>query len=147
MITNCSALYINAFAQPCRPRLGIFDVLGILVWLLGYSIETTADQQLKEHINDTNKKTKFCQTGFWYFSRHPNYFGEAVMWWGIWIASCSINKGWSTIVSPLFITWMLRYVSGVPFMEEKYKDNSEWQQYCKFPPLLLLVAPICLLAI
>ena len=53
------------------------------------------------------------------------------MWYGIAIIACSMKLGWVTIYSAIFINLMLRYVSGVPFPEEKYKDNAEWQQYCK----------------
>jgi len=74
---------------------------------------------------------KFIKTGLWRYSRHPNYFGESLMWWGIWIISCSIEYGYVTIFSCLAITLLIRFLSGVPFPEEKYKDNIEWQQYCK----------------
>ena len=75
--------------------------------------------------------TKFIKTGLWRYSRHPNYFGEAVMWYGISLIACSMTYGWITIYSAVFINLLIRFVSGVPFPEEKYKDNTEWQQYCR----------------
>ena len=69
--------------------------------------------------------------GLWKYSRHPNYFGEAIMWWGIWLIACGVSKGWITVYSAIFITLMLRFVSGVPYPENKYKDNEEWKHYCK----------------
>lgn len=65
--------------------------------------------------------------GLWAYSRHPNYFGEALVWWGIFIIACGLQYGWLTIFSPIFITYSLMNVTGVPFIEEKYKDNEEWQ--------------------
>jgi steroid 5-alpha reductase family enzyme len=62
----------------------------------------------------------------WRYSRHPNYFGEAVMWWGLYIIACGLEYGWILFYSPLFITLIIRFVSGVPFPEKKYKDNTEW---------------------
>lgn len=70
---------------------------------------------------------KFIKSGLWRYSRHPNYFGEAVLWWGIWLISCGVYNGWITIFSCIFITIFLRFVSGVPFPEKKYAENPEWQ--------------------
>ncbi len=69
---------------------------------------------------------KFIKSGLWRYSRHPNYFGESVMWWGIWLMSVSIDMGYVTVYSCLFITFFLRFVSGVPFPEKKYENNEEW---------------------
>jgi len=74
---------------------------------------------------------KFIRTGLWRYSRHPNYFGEAVMWWGIWIIACGISYGWVTVFSAIFITALIRFVSGVPFPEKKYAENEEWKIVCK----------------
>ena len=78
--------------------------------------------QLQSHRDDPTLKGKICKTGFWRFSRHPNYFGEAVFWWGISIMACSLTGGINTIYSAAFITFLLRYVSGVRFLE-KYKQS------------------------
>ena len=74
---------------------------------------------------------KFIRTGLWKYSRHPNYFGEAVMWWGLYIISCSLEYGWITFFSAAFITFLLRFVSGVPFPEKKYASNPEWKVVCE----------------
>ena len=89
------------------------------------------DKQLADHIADkTPGKKKFINKGLWRFTRHPNYFGEAVLWWGIYFLACGVEWGWVTIWAPLFITYLVRFLSGVPMLEEKYKDNPEWQAYC-----------------
>jgi len=87
---------------------------------------------LKMHLADrTPGKPKFIAWGLWRYTRHPNYFGEAVLWWGIWLIACAVEWGWVTVYAPLFITILVRYVSGVPLLEAKYKDNPEFQAYCE----------------
>ena len=79
------------------------------------------------HLADrTPGKKKFIMWGLWRYTRHPNYWGEAVLWWGIWIIACSIKWGWVTVFAPLFITVLVRFVSGVPLLEAKYKSNPEF---------------------
>jgi len=87
-----------------------------------------ADHQLKEHLADPKPGTgKFIKSGLWRYSRHPNYFGDACMWWGIWLIACNVKGGWVTFYSAVFMTTCLRFITGVPFPEAKYKDNVEWQ--------------------
>jgi len=66
----------------------------------------------------------------WRYSRHPNYFGESVLWWGVWLITFSLQWGWTTFFAPVFITLLVRFVSGVPLLEEKYKGRPEWEHYC-----------------
>jgi steroid 5-alpha reductase family enzyme len=66
------------------------------------------------------------KSGLWRYSRHPNYFGEALLWWGTFIIACSVEYGWITFYAPLFITLLVRFVSGVPLLEEKYKNRPEF---------------------
>ena len=87
--------------------------------------------QLRYHINDTSQgKRKFIDWGLWKYTRHPNYFGEALLWWGIWLIACSVPNGWKTIFAPLFITILVRFVSGVPLLERKYEGREDWKRYC-----------------
>ena len=66
----------------------------------------------------------------WRYSRHPNYFGECIVWWGIYLIACGTDdKGWITIWSPVLITILLRFGSGVPMNEELYKDSKEYDYY------------------
>ena len=67
--------------------------------------------------------------GLWRYSRHPNYFGEAVFWWGLFIVACSFEKGWITFFSPLIITLLLRYVSGVPILEKEFEKRPGFKLY------------------
>ena len=91
-----------------------------------------SDKQLANHLANPKPGTgKFIKSGLWRYSRHPNYFGEAVLWWGIFLIALNVEYGWITFFSAAFINFLLRFVSGVPFPEKKYKSNPEWQQYCK----------------
>jgi len=133
-IVNCSALYINLFStneDGFWDSIWYTDLIGVLVWIIGFALEYIADRQLNSHLkNPVAGSGKFIRTGLWRYSRHPNYFGEAVMWWGIFIIACGIEGGWVTIFSAIFITFLLRFVSGCPFPEKKYKENPEWKIVC-----------------
>lgn len=100
------------------------------IWLLGFLWQAIADYQLTQF-----KKTKLpgeiMTKGLWKYSRHPNYFGEIVMWWAIWLMTGVPDFGLWTIISPLTITYLLARVSGVPMLEEKYKGNPAFEVYKK----------------
>jgi steroid 5-alpha reductase family enzyme len=119
----------------CWPILGSkeniewFNLIGIAVWVVGYYFEVVADRQLKEFIGQAKNKGKIMQEGLWAYSRHPNYFGEVTMWWGIWLLNLNLN--WWTIVGPLTITFLILKVSGVPLLEKKYEGNKEFENYKK----------------
>ncbi|MDT8336320.1 MAG: DUF1295 domain-containing protein [Candidatus Izemoplasmatales bacterium] len=110
-------------------------VIGVIIWIIGYYFEVVGDRQLKKHIANKNKKQKLMTTGLWKYTRHPNYFGEAVMWWGIFVIvlalpTDSIRK-YIAVISPLVITYLLRFVSGVPLLEKKMKESPGWDEYAK----------------
>jgi len=127
IINACSLYYINIFSAGTDKDLMVTDYIGAAVWIIGFLIEIIADKQLSNHLASPKPGTgKFIRSGVWRYSRHPNYFGEALMWWGIWIISCSLELGVVTVFSCMFITWSVRFLSGCPFGEKKYKDNLEW---------------------
>ncbi len=104
-------------------------LLGLLIWLLGYYFEVLGDRQLAAFKKHPENKGKIIKTGLWQYTRHPNYFGEATMWWGIFIIAFSTTGAWLTIISPLVITYLLIFVSGVPLLEKKYEGNPEFEAY------------------
>lgn len=114
-----------------RPEVTIFDILGILVWCGGFIIEAVADFQLDSFKQRSYNKGRILTTGLWKYSRHPNYFGEVVMWWGIYIMALSVSGGLYTIIGPVFITFLILCVSGIPLIENRYRDNPEYQEYKK----------------
>lgn len=130
LIVNSSALFVNIYT--IDDKLLWTDYLGTLIWIIGFLIEVISDFQLSSHLKNPEVGSgKFLRTGLWRYSRHPNYFGESVLWWGIFIIGCSLEYGWIMIFSCIFITLLIRFVSGVPFPEKKYKENKEWIEYCK----------------
>jgi steroid 5-alpha reductase family enzyme len=105
----------------------VFDIIGFTVWTIGFLFEAIADfQLLKFKQNLTNK---IIQTGLWKFSRHPNYFGEVLLWWGIFLFA--LPFAFWTIISPLTITFLILFVSGIPMLEKKYENNAEFAEYKK----------------
>jgi len=132
---NSSALYVSMFSQSTT-KLGALDFIGIIVWVIGFSILVVSDHQLrlfklKRRSNETNGE-RLLKRGMWSYSRHPNYFGECMLWWGIYLIACGAdNKGWITVWSPILISVLLRFGSGVPMNEELYKDDEEYDYYKK----------------
>jgi steroid 5-alpha reductase family enzyme len=117
-------------------HIGILELSGIIVFMSGFLIESIADFQLKK-FKACGNSGKLMTSGLWQYSRHPNYFGEAVLWWGIWLMAIPEIDGLFTIVSPAIITILLRYVSGVPLLEKKQESHPEWAEYkSKVPPFI-----------
>ncbi len=107
-----------------------FTWLGLLVWLGGFFFEVAGDEQLRRFKKRPDTKGKLMTTGLWAWTRHPNYFGEAVTWWGLFLISLTgdIGRVW-LVFSPLLITFLLVFVSGVPMLEKKYEGREDWRRY------------------
>jgi steroid 5-alpha reductase family enzyme len=108
-----------------------FILSGSIIWLIGFAFESIGDYQLMLFIKQRQNKSDIMQTGLWKYTRHPNYFGEVLVWWGIFIMVLPIEYGIWTIISPITISFLLLYVSGIPMLEAKYKDNLAFQDYKK----------------
>lgn len=114
--------------------------LGALVWGLGLFIEAVADEQKFRF--KKKQSGSFIKSGLWSWSRHPNYFGEMLIWWGLWLYAFPSLSGWShlAVLGPLYITILLRFVSGVPLLEkqaaQKYGSLPEYQEYTASTNLL-----------
>ena len=96
---------------------------GVAVALFGIGFEALADAQLEAFRKDPANKGRVLDTGLWRYTRHPNYFGDAVSWWGIWIVASSAGAGWWTIAAPIFLTWTLTRWSGRPILEKSLKAS------------------------
>ncbi len=104
---------------------------GLLVWAAGFLFEAVGDAQLARFKKDPANKGKIMDRGLWRYTRHPNYFGESLMWWGIFLFALEVPYGWATVVSPVLITFLLVRVSGIPLLERRYAGNAEFQAYAR----------------
>ena len=111
--------------------LGILGYLGLFVWLIGFFFEVVGDWQLKKFLENEKNKGEIMQSGLWKYTRHPNYFGEATMWWGIFLIVLDSGGSIISIISPITITYLLLYVSGVPLLEKHFADNPKFQEYAE----------------
>jgi steroid 5-alpha reductase family enzyme len=104
---------------------------GITLWSIGFFFEAIGDLQLARFKSDPSNSGKIMDKGLWKFTRHPNYFGEVTLWWGIYLIVISSGSGRVSILGPLTISILILGVSGIPLLESKYRDNKEYQEYAK----------------
>jgi steroid 5-alpha reductase family enzyme len=127
--------------------LGLVGAIGIAIWAAGLLIEIVADQQKSQFKKDPANKGKFIGTGLWAWSRHPNYFGEIVLWVGMAIVAIPVLQGWqwATLISPVFVYFLLTKVSGVPMLEdaadERWGGQDDYEDYKRRTPVLFLKPP------
>jgi len=114
---------------------------GLLCWLTGFYFQAVGDWQLAVFKSDKKNKGLIIQTGLWKYSRHPNYFGEIVMWWGIFIITIPFANSIYFIAGPLFISLLIAFVSGIPMLEKKYKGNPAFEDYKKSTSVLIPLPP------
>jgi steroid 5-alpha reductase family enzyme len=130
-----------------RVALGWVGYLGIAVWVFGFAIEVIADRQKSAFKADPANKGAFITTGLWSWSRHPNYFGEIVLWLGVAILAVPVLEGWRwvALISPLFVFVLITRVSGVPMLERRGKDrwgdDPAYQAYLDRTSELVLLPP------
>ena len=142
-VTFTALAALIAITSANRSPIGTFAIVGTVVWIIGFAIEVIADNQKTQFRNDPNNKDKFITTGLWSRSRHPNYFGEIVLWFGIMIIAIPVLQGWQWIalISPIFVTILLMRVSGVPLLEnradEKWGGQEDYEAYKKNTPVLV----------
>jgi steroid 5-alpha reductase family enzyme len=138
---------LAAITSTIRKELDAFAVIGFLVWLFGFGIEVIADGQKSAFNAQAANKDKFIRSGLWAWSRHPNYFGEIVLWIGVMIIAMPILQGWqwATLISPIFIIILLTRISGVPMLEkradEKWGGQPEYEAYKANTSVLIPMPP------
>jgi len=120
-------------ASVAERRFGLFEFLGVAMWLKGFFFEVTADAQKSAFKN--SGRPGFISSGLWSYSRHPNYFGEALLWWGLFVYAIPSLSGalWLSAIGPIFITLLLLFVSGIPLLEKsadaKYGSDPAYIDY------------------
>lgn len=135
-LISSAVIHINlSMEEP----IGLIAYVGASVWLIGFFFEAVGDLQLKRFLSQPSNRGKLMTEGLWRYTRHPNYFGEATMWWGIFIIALSVPNGWLGAVTPVIITYLLLFVSGVPMTEKAFAGKPGWKAYerrtSKFIPL------------
>lgn len=106
-------------------------VIGITAWIKGYLFESFADRQLRDFLANPENRGNIMDRGLWRYSRHPNYFGESLQWWGLWIMTIGMPYWYVGIIGPLTITFLIRFVSGVPLAEKMMAANPAFAEYKK----------------
>jgi steroid 5-alpha reductase family enzyme len=145
LLTLACALAIITGSE--RRDIGWVAVVGIVVWVAGFTIEVVADQQKSAFKSDPANAGRFITTGLWSWSRHPNYFGEITLWVGIAVIALPVLSGWRwvTLISPVFVTLLLTRVSGIPMLEaraqKRWGDEEAFQAYTRSTSVLVPLPP------
>ena len=140
-ITLLPTLLLNASEH--NPPLGARDFIGWTMWLAGLTIEAMADMQKSSFKADLANKDKFISSGLWSISRHPNYFGEILLWFGLYLSASSALKGWKlfSVLSPVAVYLLITKVSGIPILErnglKKFGHLPEYKNYLRSTPELI----------
>ncbi len=134
---------LAAMTSQSQSPVDAFLVVGVTLWVIGFGIEVVADQQKTAFRKDPANAEKFISSGLWSISRHPNYFGEIILWIGIAVIALPVLAGWQwvTLVSPVFVSFLLLKVSGVPMLENnaesRWGNDPEFRQYKAKTPTLI----------
>ena len=141
------AMALAAITSESKMAIDIFAVIGTLIWIFGFSIEVVADQQKTNFKDDPANKDSFITVGLWSWSRHPNYFGEMVLWIGIAVIAFPVLIGWQLIalISPIFVIFLLTRISGITMLEsrgyKKWKDDPAYIDYLERTSVLVPFPP------
>ena len=141
------AAALAAMTSATREPLGIFALVGTLIWAVGFAIEVIADNQKTAFRKDPANAERFINTGLWRWSRHPNYFGEIVLWAGITVIAIPVLQGWQwvTLISPIFVIVLLTQISGIPMLERRadrrWGQEEEYRQYKASTSVLVPLPP------
>ncbi len=145
LLTAAAALAV--ITGGVREPLGAIGIAGIAVWAIGMLIEIVADRQKSAFRNDPANAGRFINVGLWAWSRHPNYFGEIMLWTGMAIVAAPVLHGWqwATLISPVFVAFLLIKVSGIPMLEEKADErwggDNDYEEYKRKTPVLIPKPP------
>jgi steroid 5-alpha reductase family enzyme len=143
---SLAAALVVVTSQKRVPLDGFF-LVGLIIWLVGFGIEAIADRQKNRFRENPANEGRFIQEGLWSWSRHPNYFGEIVLWVGVATIALPVLSGWGwvSLISPVFITILLTRISGVPLLEkradEKWGGQEDYEAYKRNTSVLIPLPP------
>ncbi|MBF0237268.1 MAG: DUF1295 domain-containing protein [SAR324 cluster bacterium] len=142
-VTFTLAAAISAITTTHRKDMGIPALIGLIIWLSGFVFEVVADHQKRSFRANPDNQGKFIDSGLWALSRHPNYFGEIVLWIGIAVIAIPVLQGWLwlSLISPVFVIILLTRISGIPLLEKaadkQWLEQEAYQAYKERTPLLI----------
>jgi steroid 5-alpha reductase family enzyme len=142
-VTFTAAAAFAAITTTNQRELSWPALIGFLVWAFGYFFELISDAQKNAFRGNPDNRDKFIRTGLWAWSRHPNYFGEIVLWLGVAIIALPVLKGWAliTLISPIWVIIQLTLISGVPMLEKKadkkWGGQEDYETYKANTPILI----------
>ena len=145
LLTAAAALAV--ITGGVREPLGVVGIIGIAVWAAGMLIEIVADRQKSDFKANPDNAGRFINVGLWAWSRHPNYFGEIVLWTGMAIVALPVLQGWqwATLISPVFVAFLLIKISGIPLLEAKadkrWGGDDDYEAYKRQTPVLVPKPP------
>ncbi|MDA0707229.1 MAG: DUF1295 domain-containing protein [Proteobacteria bacterium] len=146
LLTAAAALAVITGGN--REPLGVIAYLGIAIWLAGFMIEVVSDRQKSNFKANPANQGRFINIGLWAWSRHPNYFGEILIWIGMAVIALPVLQGlqWATLISPVFVIFLLTKVSGVPMLEQKADERwggqDDYENYKRNTPMLIPRPPV-----
>lgn len=151
IVVSSPVIFINSprYSYPKSAPLmsTTFDVAGTAMFATGLMCEAIADVQKYRFKGESVNKGRWCDTGLWYWSRHPNYFGEILLWWGIFVIACNVLTGiqWIAVAGPIFVTFIILFLSGIPILErgsdDRHKQNEGYLRYKLSTSPLFLFPP------
>ena len=146
-VSFTAAAALAAISAQIKASLDGYALVGVLVWLAGLGIEAVADAQKSQFRKNPDNQERFIQSGLWAWSRHPNYFGEILLWVGVAVTAFPVLYGWQlvTLISPVFVVFLLTKVSGIPLLEkradEKWGGQADYEAYKKNTSVLVPLPP------
>jgi len=142
-VTFTAAAAWGAITSTIRKGLSWLTIIGLLIWVVGFFFELLADAQKSRFKANPENEGKFIREGLWSWSRHPNYFGEIIIWIGVALIAFPVLKGWAlvTLISPIWVIIQLTVISGIPMLEKKadkrWGGQEDYEKYKKNTPMLI----------
>ncbi len=146
-VTFTAAAALVAITSSVKQAVDGYAIVGTLIWLVGFGVEVVADAQKRRFNADAANRGQFIRTGLWARSRHPNYFGEIVLWFGVAVIAIPVLQGWQWVamLSPVFVALLLTRVSGIPLLEQKadakWGGQAAYEAYKRRTPVLVPFVP------
>ncbi len=146
-VTLTAGAALAAMTSGSKTSFGVLSTIGLLVWIGGFAIEVVSDTQKSAFKADASNSGKFINVGLWRWSRHPNYFGEIMLWTGMALIALPALSGlqYATLISPIFVFVLLTRVSGIPLLErradKKWGGQADYEEYKAKTPILTLRPP------